>query len=116
MKKIETVLAHFLLDDIDRAFNHPGVYGVTVMEVKARSRRGPRSARYRGAEYTVNLVPALKVEVVVDDATAPKVVATLRTLARDTDGGEEIFVLPMASTARVGDVSHVRPFIPRRHG
>ena len=74
MKKVEAVIKPFKLDEVKNALSHVGVQGLTVSEVRGFGRQKGHKEQYRGAEYTVDLVPKVKVEVVVADGAVSSVV------------------------------------------
>ena len=77
MKKIEAIIKPFKLDDVKEALNALGVQGMTVTEVKGFGRQKGHVELYRGAEYDISFIPKVKIDVVVTDALADKVVSTI---------------------------------------
>ena len=93
MKKIEAVIKPFKLDDVKDALHELGVVGMTVTEVKGFGRQKGHTELYRGSEYTIDFLPKVKVEVVVADAMADKVVAVICTAAKTGSIGDgKVFV------------------------
>ena len=102
MKKIEAIIKPFKLDDVKEALSEIGVYGMTVTEVNGYGRQKGHKEIYRGAEYVVDFVPKIKVEIVVDDERADEVVDTVRNAANSGKIGDgKIFVLPVEQVIRV---------------
>jgi nitrogen regulatory protein PII len=101
MKKLEAIISTFKLDAVKNALQLAGVAGMTISEVGAPVRR-PATAEFRGREYRVDVVPAVKVEVVVDDGRVSQIVAALRMAAR-ADGivDDKIVVLRVLEAVRV---------------
>jgi nitrogen regulatory protein P-II 1 len=88
MKLITAVVKPFKLDDVKQALHDLGVAGMTVAEVHGHGRQRGHSEVYRGAEYVVDFVPKVRLEVVVDDAAAPGVVEAIVTAARTGQIGD----------------------------
>ena len=82
MKKVEAIIKPFKLDDVKQALGQIGVLGMTVSEVKGFGRQKGHTELYRGAEYVVDFLPKIKIEVVVPDALAKDVVLALSEAAR----------------------------------
>jgi nitrogen regulatory protein P-II 1 len=102
MKKIEAVIRHFKLEEVKDALTRAGVHGMTVSEVRGFGRQKGHKEQYRGAEYTVDFLPKVKMEVVVDDADAKKVIDTILQTARTGQIGDgKIFVTDLAETVRI---------------
>ncbi|MHB8763669.1 MAG: P-II family nitrogen regulator [Deferrisomatales bacterium] len=102
MKKIEAIIKPFRLDDVKDALKEVGVQGMTALEVKGFGRQKGHTEHYRGAEYTVDFVPKVKIEVVVPDALAPRVVEAIEKAARTGKIGDgKIFVLPVEEVVRI---------------
>ena len=102
MKKIEAVIKPHKLDDVKTALTQVGVQGLTVSEVRGFGRQKGHKEQYRGAEYTVDLVPKVKVEVVVSDqAVAAAVEAITRAAKTGEIGDGKIFVFPLESAVRI---------------
>lgn len=102
MKKIEAVIRHYKLEEVKNALTQAGVHGMTVNEVRGFGRQRGHKETYRGAEYTVDFLPKVKLEVVVDDADATKVIQTISTNARTGQIGDgKIFVTNLADVIRI---------------
>ena len=102
MKKIETVIKPFKLDEVKDALNALGISGMTISEVKGFGRQKGHREIYRGAEYQTDFVPKVKIDVVVDEEMADKVVATICETANTGKVGDgKIFVLPMDGAIRI---------------
>ena len=102
MKKIEAIIKPFKLDDLKEAMSGIGVQGMTISEVKGFGRQKGHKEIYRGAEYVVDFVPKIKVEIVVDEDMVDKVVeAIMKSVKTDKIGDGKIFVLPLDSVCRI---------------
>ncbi len=102
MKKIEAVIKPFKLDDVKEALSEIGIYGMTVTEVSGYGRQKGHKEIYRGAEYVVDFVPKIKIELVVSSERADEVVDTVRNAANSGKIGDgKIFVLPVEQVVRV---------------
>ncbi|MEW6220025.1 MAG: P-II family nitrogen regulator [Thermodesulfobacteriota bacterium] len=102
MKKIEAIIKPFKLDDVKEALNTIGVKGMTVSEVKGYGRQKGHKEIYRGAEYVVDFIPKVKIEIVVEAERVGEVVDTIRAAAKtDKIGDGKIFVLPVEEVVRV---------------
>jgi len=102
MKKIEAVVKPFKLDDVKEALNEIGIQGMTISEVKGYGRQKGHKEIYRGAEYVVDFIPKIKIEVVVDSERAHQVVEKIREAAYTGKIGDgKIFVLPVEEAIRV---------------
>ncbi len=102
MKKIEAIIKPFKVDDIKEALNEIGIKGMTLTEVKGYGRQKGHKEIYRGAEYVVDFIPKVRIEVVVDDAMASQVVDTIREAANSGKIGDgKIFVIPVEEVIRV---------------
>jgi nitrogen regulatory protein P-II 1 len=102
MKKIEAIVKPFKLDDVKEALNEVGIQGMTITEVKGYGRQKGHKEIYRGAEYVVDFIPKIKVEVVVADDQAEAVVAKIREAANTGKLGDgKIFVLNVQEAVRV---------------
>ena len=82
MKKIEAVIKPFKLDEVKEALQDAGVQGMTVLEAKGYGRQKGHSELYRGAEYVIDFLPKIKIEVVVPDDMVSSVVDAIQTAAR----------------------------------
>jgi nitrogen regulatory protein P-II 1 len=102
MKKIEAIIKPFKLDEVKDGLNAIGVQGMTVTEVKGFGRQKGHVELYRGAEYDITFIPKVKLEVVVPDSLAQKVVSTIEEKARTGKIGDgKIFVLPLEEIVRI---------------
>ena len=102
MKKIEAVIKPFKLDDVKDALHEVGVSGITVTEVKGFGRQKGHTELYRGAEYVIDFLPKVKVEVVVEDVIVENVVEAITQAARTGRIGDgKIFVLPIDEAVRI---------------
>ncbi|MEY3032059.1 MAG: P-II family nitrogen regulator [Planctomycetia bacterium] len=102
MKKIEAILRHFKLEEVKDALNEIGVKGMTVTEVRGFGRQRGHTETYRGAEYSVDFLPKVKLEVVVDDSEAQTVINKIMTVARTGQVGDgKIFVSDLSEVVRI---------------
>jgi nitrogen regulatory protein PII len=102
MKKIEAIIKPFKLDDVKEALNEIGIQGMTVSEVKGYGRQKGHKEVYRGAEYVVDFIPKIKLEIVVDAARVEQVVSKIRESACTGKIGDgKIFVLEVEQAVRV---------------
>ena len=102
MKLIIAIIKPFKLDEVREALSGLGVQGMTVSEVKGFGRQKGQTEIYRGAEYSTNMVPKIKVEVVADDGLAPRVVETIQQAAHTGAIGDgKIFVIPVETAVRI---------------
>ncbi len=102
MKKIEAVIKPFRLDDVKDALKEAGIQGMTAIEVKGFGRQKGHTEHYRGAEYTVDFVPKVKIEVVVPEELAVAAVEAIERAARTGKIGDgKIFVLPVEEAVRI---------------
>ncbi len=102
MKFIIAIIKPFKLDEVREALGALGVAGMTVSEVKGFGRQKGQTEIYRGAEYSVNMLPKVKLEIAVSDELMPKVVETIQAVAStESIGDGKIFVLDLASTTRI---------------
>ena len=102
MKKIEAIIKPFKLDDVKNALHEVGVTGMTVTEVKGFGRQKGHTEVYRGAEYVIDFLPKIKVEVVLDDALVERAVQAVQDAARtDKIGVGKIFVVPVLQAVRI---------------
>ena len=102
MKKIEAILKPFKLEEVKEGLASLGIQGMTVTEVKGFGRQKGHSEIYRGAEYTVDFVPKVKVEIVVDDELEGKAVEIVLESARTGNIGDgKIFVIPVEEAYRI---------------
>jgi len=102
MKKIEAVIRHFKLEEVKDALTAAGINGMTVSEVRGFGRQKGHKEQYRGAEYTVDFLPKVKLEVVVDDAELATILDTIVKAARTGQIGDgKIFVSSLTQTIRI---------------
>ena len=102
MKKIEAVIKPFKLDDVKEALNEIGIQGMTISEVKGYGRQKGHTEIYRGAEYVVDFIPKVKIEIVVEASRADEVVDKIKDAATTGKIGDgKIFVLPVETAIRV---------------
>ncbi len=102
MKLIEAIIKPFKLDEVKDALAEIGIEGITVSEVKGFGRQKGHTELYRGAEYVVDFLPKVKLEVAVVDELAPKVVETIETTARTGRIGDgKIFVFALENAVRI---------------
>ena len=102
MKKIEIITRTFKLDEVKTALTEAGVKGMTVSEVKGFGRQGGHKEVYRGAEYQVDFVPKIKIDVVVEDGFAAQVVEAARNAAQTGQVGDgKIFVSSVDEVIRI---------------
>ena len=102
MKKIEAIIKPFKLDDVKEALNAIGIKGMTISEVKGYGRQKGHKEIYRGAEYIVDFIPKVKMEIIVD---APQVDEVIEIIIKAANTGKigdgKIFVLPVEEVIRV---------------
>jgi nitrogen regulatory protein P-II 2 len=102
MKKIEAIIKPFKLDDVREALADIGVSGITVIEVKGFGRQKGHTELYRGAEYVVDFLPKIKLEIAVDDALLDKVIEAITGAARTGKIGDgKIFVFELGQVIRI---------------
>ena len=102
MKKIEAIIKPFKLDDVKEALNAIGIKGMTVSEVKGYGRQKGHKEIYRGAEYIVDFIPKIKLEIIVEASLVDEIVETIRNAANTGKIGDgKIFVLPVEEVVRV---------------
>jgi len=102
MKKIEAVIKPFKLDDVKEALNDIGIQGMTVSEVKGYGRQKGHTEIYRGAEYAVDFIPKLKIEIVVHEDRSAEVVEVVRKSSFTGKIGDgKIFIIPIEDVIRV---------------
>ena len=102
MKKVEAIIKPFKLDEVKEALHEIGIQGLTVTEVKGFGRQKGHTELYRGAEYVVDFLPKLKLEIVIGDDLADKVVQAIVGAANTGRIGDgKIFVLPMEEAVRI---------------
>jgi nitrogen regulatory protein P-II 1 len=102
VKKVEAIIKPFKLDEVKQALSEVGVAGLTATEVKGFGRQKGHTELYRGAEYVVDFLPKVKVEVVVSDALVTKVVEVIERAAKTGRIGDgKIFVVPVEEVIRI---------------
>ena len=102
MKKIEAIIKPFKLDDVKEALHEVGVSGITVTEAKGFGRQKGHTELYRGAEYVVDFLPKVKIEVVLADEFVERAVEAIQNAARTGRIGDgKIFVIPVESALRI---------------
>ena len=102
MKKIDAIIKPFKLEEVKDALTELGVYGMTVSEVRGFGRQKGHKEAYRGTEYTIEFVPKTKIEVVVSDAMADKVIETIiRTAKTGSIGDGKIFMSNLEGVVRI---------------
>jgi nitrogen regulatory protein P-II 1 len=102
MKKIEAIIKPFKLDEVKDALDKAGITGITITESKGFGRQKGHTELYRGAEYRVEFLPKVKVEVLVDDAKAAGIVDAIVDAARTGRIGDgKIFVSPVEDAVRI---------------
>ena len=102
MKMVVAVIKHFRLDEVKEAVSKAGIHGMTVTEVKGFGRQKGQTEIYRGAEYSTNMLPKVKLEIAASDDLAPQVVETIQqTASTEAIGDGKIFVFDLASATRI---------------
>lgn len=102
MKKIEAVIRPFKLDEVKEALLEEGIRGMTISEVRGYGRQKGHKETYRGSEYQIEFVPKIKLEVVVDNSMAEKVIdAILRTAKTGQVGDGKIFISDIEDVIRI---------------
>ncbi|GFE61123.1 P-II family nitrogen regulator [Geobacter sp. AOG2] len=102
MKKVEAIIKPFKLDEVKEALNEIGVQGITVSEVKGFGRQKGHTELYRGAEYVVDFIPKIKLEIIVSDAILSRVVEAIEQSAKTGRIGDgKIFVTPVEAVIRI---------------
>ena len=102
VKKVEAVIRHYKLEDVKNALTQAGIQGMTVTEVRGFGRQRGHKETYRGAEYTVDFLPKVKLEVVVGDDEVSKAIQTISGVARTGQIGDgKIFVSSLADVIRI---------------
>ena len=102
MKKIEAIIKPFKIDDLKEVFSSIGLQGMTISEVKGYGRQKGHTEVYRGAEYVVDFIPKVKIEVVTSDDKVEQIIETiLSTVNTGKIGDGKIFVLPVEEVVRV---------------
>jgi len=102
MKKIEAIVKPFKLDEVKDALTGIGIQGITVSEVKGFGRQRGHKETYRGAEYQVDFVPKVKIELVLDDSLAGEAVTTIQETAKTGQIGDgKIFIVAIEEAIRI---------------
>ncbi len=102
MDRIEAVIKPFKLDEVKDALNHIGIMGMTVSEVKGFGRQRGRTEIYRGAEYEVDFVPKVKINIVADSEMTAEIVAVIQKEAHTGKIGDgKIFITPVSDVIRI---------------
>ena len=102
MKKIEAIIKPFKLDEVKEALHEIGISGITVLEAKGFGRQKGHTELYRGAEYVVDFLPKVKVEVIVDDAITERAVEAIQSAAKTGRIGDgKIFVSTIDDVIRI---------------
>jgi len=102
MKKIEAIIQPFKFDDVKDALTQAGVEGMTITEVKGFGRQKGHKEIYRGSEYTVDVLPKVKVEIVAGDDKVDAIVKTIMETAKSGKIGDgKVFVLPVSEAYRI---------------
>ncbi|WP_321472619.1 P-II family nitrogen regulator [uncultured Paludibaculum sp.] len=107
MKKIEAIIQPFKLEEVKEALKGIGVDGMTIIEVRGHGRQKGHKEVYRGQEYQVDLLPKVKIELVVGDSRVDEIVSTLSAAARSGKIGDgKIFILPVENAIRIRNDDH----------
>jgi nitrogen regulatory protein P-II 1 len=102
MKKIEAIIKPFKLDEVKEALIEAGITGITVSEVKGHGRQHGHTELYRGAEYVVDFLPKIKIEIFVNDDFLEKTIKIIENHAKTGKIGDgKIFVLPVEEAIRI---------------
>jgi nitrogen regulatory protein PII len=102
MKKIEAIIRPFKVEDLHEALSEIGVHGMTIIEVKGYGRQKGHTEVYRGAEYKVDFLPKIKLEVVVKDSMLDQVLSTIIKVTKTGQVGDgKIFVSPVLDVIRI---------------
>jgi len=102
MKKIEAIIKPFKLDDVKEALNEIGIQGMTISEVKGYGRQKGHKEIYRGAEYVVDFIPKIKIEIVVEAERTDQVTEVIRKASQTGKIGDgKLFVSPVDDVIRV---------------
>ena len=107
MKKIEAIIKPFKLDEVKDKLNEIDIKGITVSEVKGFGRQKGHTELYRGAEYVVDFLPKVKLEIIVSDSTVEEIVEVItKTAQTGRIGDGKIFVLPVEDIIRIRTGEH----------
>ncbi len=102
MKKIEAIIKPFKLDEVKEALHEVGLQGITVIEAKGFGRQKGHTELYRGAEYVVDFLPKVKIEVVVEDSMLERAIEAIQQAAHTGRIGDgKIFIIPVDDAIRV---------------
>ncbi|HEY3423731.1 MAG TPA: P-II family nitrogen regulator [Negativicutes bacterium] len=102
MKKVEAIIKPFKLDEVKESLNEIGIQGITISEVKGFGRQKGHTELYRGAEYVVDFIPKIKLEIIVSDEILSKVVEAIEKSAKTGRIGDgKIFVTPVEAVVRI---------------
>ncbi|HJV36236.1 P-II family nitrogen regulator [Geomonas sp.] len=102
MKKVEAIIKPFKLDEVKEALNEIGIQGITIGEVKGFGRQKGHTELYRGAEYVVDFIPKIKMEIICSDEVVAKVVEAIEQGAKTGRIGDgKIFVTPVEEVVRI---------------
>jgi nitrogen regulatory protein P-II 1 len=102
MRKVEAIIKPFKLDEVKEALNEIGIQGITVSEVKGFGRQKGHTELYRGAEYVVDFIPKIKMEIIVADEMTAKIVEVIGEAAKTGRIGDgKIFVTPVDEVVRI---------------
>ena len=102
MKKVEAIIKPFKLDEVKEALHEVGVSGITVTEAKGFGRQKGHTELYRGAEYVVDFLPKVKLEIIIDDGQVERVVEAIMQAAKTGRIGDgKIFVSPVEEVIRI---------------
>ena len=102
MKKIEAIIKPFKLDDVKEALQDVGMQGMTVTDVRGFGRQKGHTELYRGAEYVVDFLPKLKIEIIVDDSMVERVIDAIKTSAHSGRIGDgKIFIIDIVDAVRI---------------
>ena len=102
MKKVEAIIKPFKLDEVKDKLNEIGIKGITVSEVKGFGRKKGQTEIYRGAEYAINFLPKVKIDLAVNDDMVERVVETIERAAKtERIGDGKIFVLDLVKAVRI---------------
>ena len=102
MKKIEAIIKPFKLDEVKEALHEVGLQGITVLEAKGFGRQKGHTELYRGAEYVVDFLPKVKLEIVVEDGMLDRAVEAIQNAAHTGRIGDgKIFIVPIEDAIRV---------------
>jgi nitrogen regulatory protein P-II 1 len=102
VKKVEAIIKPFKLDEVKEALNEIGIQGITISEVKGFGRQKGHTELYRGAEYVVDFIPKIKIEIIVSDSILPQVVEAIEKSAKTGRIGDgKIFVTKIEEVVRI---------------